>query len=1411
MIIIEPSKNPGFVSVSFHFPASEGVRSVHLVGDFNEWDPNKHPLKKINQKEWSTTLQLPSGYIYRFNYLVNGTEWLIDPDVPDTGPGPQFHQSSIIETDLPNQVPDQLPVETAPETKKNGAKQAQAPESPPAAFFDAKERLDRAKAEFHCGIDPSIALPERINHLQAAVDLDPFELRYRLALAQHKVEAGLSSGAIADFRAALELWPDQPALLLPLAETLLAADQADAAQEQLQKCAGLEAQWEPEWRARYQMVSAEAKICKAKSPEDWDKVLAALSQIEVVEENAGVFCEKCLKVVLEAQDKSLTEKVLALAAEKMKPNLCSHPAYRFLLEAACPPETIAEWPVPRTTPKQPEEIHRERLKELVWAYQLSSAPAAAGANGQSQVEKLFAWKAALEQTKNANQALRDGYIAQIDRLASQAYAEKKLDQAGLLWIEAQRLAPYHPPILQNLALTYTRLGDEHLSDWYWERLDKAWDLYGEMLPEATGFQRLRVQKHQAFISGAAEKLRLAQTWREQIELGEILAREAVRLLALRQLDFKTPDFRCGICNDDYLGQEQRLAALEAGSQSIKSWIRLAAEWQGLAENSELVAWRLKRVEEARQVCLSAEDEAGPSYAEELDAFKAHRKDTIDNFSLLLFNVALPLSEHIYEMTEADRRSFAPAARALLTFPYELVKPDLLKTVKGLPADVDLAGLTQNFAILPWAQPAQEALQQRQYDKALVYARELQQLLPDCLPAYILLYQCHSGLEQFDDALSAVQGALKHCNLDDEQREQFEEMAEQLDIARMRKRMAKGEKFLQQKNAAQAIEEFKKVVKEFPDHPYALFMLAQAYLQDCEILDARGVLTRAAQYAKPESELGQAVADLLEQATENGVDIILSQAVARMNAKEWGRAITILKKGEVLTPPDPRIAFYQAICLGWQRKTNMAEQKAREALAQCRGIEYAELRENIENFIPQITLLLIGSEMDNATRAMGKKHWKTALAELDEAIRKSPQAALPRYYKAICHFRLREWDEAEDAAKTAAAKVKKEDPELRERINSLLEEIPMAKVAKLMEQVQKDIKAERWEQALKTLKDVCSEAPTHPVAMFYEVLCLYNLERWDEAEKAAKHALRQVGASNETIREQLETMIDQIPFSRLNSLLKREKWEYVLRELDLILPENPDFEAGYFYRALAHLRLEHWDQAESCARVALQKVTSAVILEQVNEILRQLPLVRVNEGLKRAEKELEAGRWQQALDILNRIIDENRDHPVAWYYKAICELRLGRREAALQSARKGLGYAQGPEYASLRVKFEELIEAADMPQWKQDLEDAIKAMNSERWSDAKSLLDRVIYAQRTNSEAYYYRAICGYRILIDEISQAAKYGSLSYWEKEKFSEKLRDIEHDLDTARTYSHDSEMRKSIGGFSKVVKDLSNQLNRL
>ena len=79
---VSPDISPsGLTEVQFSLRAgAEPLSSVAVVGDFNDWNPNKHLLYDENKDGiWTATLRLEPGR-YEYMFILDGQKWVPDPE-----------------------------------------------------------------------------------------------------------------------------------------------------------------------------------------------------------------------------------------------------------------------------------------------------------------------------------------------------------------------------------------------------------------------------------------------------------------------------------------------------------------------------------------------------------------------------------------------------------------------------------------------------------------------------------------------------------------------------------------------------------------------------------------------------------------------------------------------------------------------------------------------------------------------------------------------------------------------------------------------------------------------------------------------------------------------------------------------------------------------------------------------------------------------------------------------------------------------------------------------------------------------------------------------------------------------------------------------------------------------------------
>jgi hypothetical protein len=87
------SEKYGIYRVTFSWKDKIGeIKSLKILGDFNDWNRNCEPMKKTSHRIYKQTIRLKPGKAYQFRYLVNEIYWedvdeadLFVPNGIDTG------------------------------------------------------------------------------------------------------------------------------------------------------------------------------------------------------------------------------------------------------------------------------------------------------------------------------------------------------------------------------------------------------------------------------------------------------------------------------------------------------------------------------------------------------------------------------------------------------------------------------------------------------------------------------------------------------------------------------------------------------------------------------------------------------------------------------------------------------------------------------------------------------------------------------------------------------------------------------------------------------------------------------------------------------------------------------------------------------------------------------------------------------------------------------------------------------------------------------------------------------------------------------------------------------------------------------------------------------------------------------
>ena len=87
------------VLVTFMILKKIPAQSVHLVGDFNDWNQLAHPLMLTEEGHWWVrTIRLETNQKYEYRYLLDGKRWMTEYPADGFVLGPDGRDNSVIST-----------------------------------------------------------------------------------------------------------------------------------------------------------------------------------------------------------------------------------------------------------------------------------------------------------------------------------------------------------------------------------------------------------------------------------------------------------------------------------------------------------------------------------------------------------------------------------------------------------------------------------------------------------------------------------------------------------------------------------------------------------------------------------------------------------------------------------------------------------------------------------------------------------------------------------------------------------------------------------------------------------------------------------------------------------------------------------------------------------------------------------------------------------------------------------------------------------------------------------------------------------------------------------------------------------------------------------------------------------------
>ena len=63
------------VEIVFTLPAAVDGHTASLVGEFNAWNPTRHPMQRADDGSFAVTVPLEIGRTYQYRFFVDGERW----------------------------------------------------------------------------------------------------------------------------------------------------------------------------------------------------------------------------------------------------------------------------------------------------------------------------------------------------------------------------------------------------------------------------------------------------------------------------------------------------------------------------------------------------------------------------------------------------------------------------------------------------------------------------------------------------------------------------------------------------------------------------------------------------------------------------------------------------------------------------------------------------------------------------------------------------------------------------------------------------------------------------------------------------------------------------------------------------------------------------------------------------------------------------------------------------------------------------------------------------------------------------------------------------------------------------------------------------------------------------------------
>lgn len=210
-----------------------------------------------------------------------------------------------------------------------------------------------------------------------------------------------------------------------------------------------------------------------------------------------------------------------------------------------------------------------------------------------------------------------------------------------------------------------------------------------------------------------------------------------------------------------------------------------------------------------------------------------------------------------------------------------------------------------------------------------------------------------------------------------------------------------------------------------------------------------------------------------------------------------------------------------------------------------------------------------------------------------------------------------------------------------------------------------------------------------------------------------------------------------------TLMKKEDWEGALRELQRALQRFPKVAIVLFHVALCELKSGNLQAGKHHAEQALADENVELDLqEQIRGLLKNASMIAAELHMTNGQKALQTERHAEAKKAFEKAVDIVPHLAHGWYLLAIASFKDEDYDGADRAIEKAVELAEDPD---AKKHFQETRDNLKKARFTASLGEAVGHMNSNNFKQALDSLRRVCERHPTNHLAWYYRAICEFKV------------------------------------------------------------------